>query len=510
MTNLWYVFSCVLTIPEIGQPKMASVKVLLALLAVAWAAPKPHVIFFVIDDMGWSNIGYHNDNAKTPNLDQAAADGVILDRQYTFWYCSPTRSSLMTGRYPLHVSEDNENAETVMGAVPVEMTMLPAKLKTVGYATHHVGKWHLGQIKAGSVPGARGFDTSVGYLGGAEDHYNHTNGGCGCHTAFDLYNGTTGPYYKDADVYGDLLYNELATDTIRRHDASQPLFMYYAAQVLHAPQEAPDRFVNLYNTSYSGDFRIEQGMASVADEAFGNLTQALKDAGMYDNTLIYVGSDNGGPAAKTVSGHSANNYPLRGGKRTAWEGGVRVNSFITGGFVEESMRGKVLDDYIHVADWYPTIAKLAGVDPSDPVPNMPGVDGMDLWPYLSGQTTSSNRTELPLVSGSRGAIIVGDYKLVRGEQDYGFWQGPVYPNQTTDHKHEPQVLCGTGCLFNIREDPTEHNDLAKTMPDKFNELLQRAQYWDAKAFKPDRGTFDKSLCCDYMKNHRGFCGPVLP
>eukprot|EP00045_Choanoeca_perplexa_P013861 m.159069 g.159069 ORF g.159069 m.159069 type:complete len:493 (+) comp16480_c0_seq3:1-1479(+) len=484
---------------------------LLALVGCIAAAPKPNIILYVVDDMGYSNIGYHNDHVLTPNFDQAAADGVKLERQYTFWYCSPTRSSLMTGRYPLHVSEDNDNAGTLVGAVPVEMTMIPAKLKTAGYSTHHLGKWHLGQIKEGSVPGARGFDTSLGYLGGAEDHYNHTNGGCGCQVAFDLYNGTIGPYYADAGVYGDYLYNKLALDIVSNHDSSRgPLFMYYAAQVMHAPQEAPQRYVDLYNNSYSQDYRIEQGMAAVADEAFGNLTTALKRQGLWDNTLIIMTSDNGGPAAQCVSGHSANNYPLRGGKRTAWEGGVRVNAFVTGGFLPESQRGKTLTDYIHVADWYPTIAKLAGVDPSDPVSGMPDVDGIDMWPYVSGQSTSSNRTELPLISGSRGAIIVGDYKLIRGEQDYGFWQGPVYPNASTNHKHEPQVLCGTGCLFNIQEDPTEHNDLAASMPDKLQELLQRAEYWDAKAFNPNRGTFNETLCCDYMKEHQGFCGPLLP
>merc|ERR1712093_80781 len=109
-------------------------------------------------------------------------------------------------------------------------------------------------------------------------------------------------------------------------------------------------------------------MASVADEVMGNMTAALRDLGMWKDTLIILTSDNGGPAGMAVSGHSGNNWPLRGGKRNVFEGGVRVVAALGGGFLPAAIRGLALDGYIHAADWYPTICGLAGIDAHDPNP----------------------------------------------------------------------------------------------------------------------------------------------
>ncbi|EDQ90563.1 arylsulfatase B [Monosiga brevicollis MX1] len=224
--------------------------------------------------------------------------------------------------------------------------MLPKKLKTAGYATHQVGKWHLGQTHVGNTPVGHGFDSSFGYLGGAEDHWNHTNGGCDCGTAFDMWN-STAPAYSVANdgIYGDEHFWRHAERIIEAHDPAQPLFMYIALQTMHAPQEVPSAYSTLYNGTEN--FNVEQGMATFADEVYGNVTAALKAKGMWDNLLLVLIL----VVDEKVSGSMANNYPLRGGKRTAWEGGMRVNSFVQGGLLPQAALGTEKHGYIHVADW---------------------------------------------------------------------------------------------------------------------------------------------------------------
>merc|ERR1719450_869853 len=161
--------------------------------------------------------------------------------------------------------------------------------------------------------------------------------------------------------------------------------MYVALQSMHAPQEVPSKYSDMYAKHFV-DFKIMNGMASISDEVFANLTVALKARGMWNDTLIIMTSDNGGPAGLLSSGHSGNNFPLRGGKTNLFEGGVRVVASLGGGFIPTSIRGKTFDGYMHAADWYPTICGLAGINASDPnpfAPEIPNIDGFDLWPYIS-------------------------------------------------------------------------------------------------------------------------------
>jgi hypothetical protein len=132
---------------------------------------KPHIVMVVVDDLGWHNVGWHNPEMITPNADRLVADGMTLDRSYQFWYCAPTRSSIMTGRLPYHVNQIILEDNAVDLNAPKEMTAMPKKLKEGGYATHMVGKWHVGLDHPRATPNGRGFDTSKGYLTAAEDHW---------------------------------------------------------------------------------------------------------------------------------------------------------------------------------------------------------------------------------------------------------------------------------------------------------------------------------------------------
>lgn len=467
------------------------------------------MILFVVDDQGWANVGHHNDLVITPNMDALAKEGATLDRHYVYRWCAPTRSSLMTGREPYHVLEK-------VNYVSRGMTMLPAKLQQVGYSTHHVGKWHLGNLQDWMIPVNRGFNTSLGYLSGGEDHYTQVNragGPFGCE-AIDLWQ-NHGPAYGMNGRYGEYIYNDEIQRVVKGHDTSVPLFMYVALQSMHAPQQVPSKYSDMYSSHFK-DFQIMNGMATISDEVLGNLTQALKARGMWDDTLIIMTSDNGGPAGKASSGHSGNNFPLRGGKTNLFEGGVRVTAALGGGFLPKAARGARLDGYMHAADWYPTICGLAGIDAADPnpqAPEIPDVDGFDLWPYISGKVTKSPRTEIMLASeeANKGgaAIISGPYKLIVGLQSYGFWTSPNYPNASTDHSKEKTVDCGAGCLFNIIDDPSEYTDLAASMPEKLAELQALWQKRNATKYWPEKLALDPVKCAAYAKAHKGFEGPYL-
>merc|ERR1712232_1168235 len=192
-------------------------------------------------------------------------------------------------------------------------------------------------------------------------------------------------------TYGDYLYVGRAVETIMKHDPSKPLFYYLAMQCAHSPMEAPQKYLDLYDKN-STPSQVEYAFSSVIDAGIENVTRALKSKGMWENTLLVVSSDNGGPAFSDQ--HAASNFPLRGGKYTYFEGGIRVNAFVTGGFLPAPMRGKNISSPVHVCDWYATFCGLAGVDPKDDHEGVPPLDSLDQWPVISGASQEDVRKEV--------------------------------------------------------------------------------------------------------------------
>jgi len=291
---------------------------------------------------------------------------------------------------------------------------------------------------------------------------------------------------------------------------------------MHAPQEVPAQYSNLFpSPQYSPDYAIQNGMGNIADEVLGNVTSLLQAKGMWDNTLLIYTSDNGGPSGEAASGHSANNYPLRGGKTNFFQGGVRVSAFVAGGFLPTAVRGQHRTGYLHSCDWYPTVLGLAGGDPTDDHPLVPSVDGLNMWPYLTGAAGESPRTEIMIGTeritqkdgekgGWNGALISGDLKIILGIQSYGFWTGPVYPNATTNHSAEHSFNCNEGCLFNITQDPSEYTDLASTKPIELAAMQALFRERNKTMFEtPKRGT-DMTTCQAFVAKHHGFVGPYQP
>ena len=232
------------------------------------------------------------------------------------------------------------------------------------------------------------------------------------------------------------------------------------------------------------------------------MVDALKARSMWSNTLLVVSSDNGG----YLSG--ANNYPLKGTKDSDWQGGIRVNAFVSGGFLPATMRGKKTEGYIHLADWYSTFCGLAGVDPTDQLAasaGLPGIDSLDMWPLISGQTSTSPRTDIPI---SLNTLISGDYKILTGTVPMAGWTEEIHPKSNSVSLPD-QSCTKRGCLYNIKDDPEERSDLASTMPSVLRSMRSRLQGYQATHFDPDRGSVSPAACDSALGIYQGFWGPFV-
>mmetsp|Transcript_17250 Transcript_17250/g.55488 ORF Transcript_17250/g.55488 Transcript_17250/m.55488 type:complete len:359 (+) Transcript_17250:348-1424(+) len=285
------------------------------------------------------------------------------------------------------------------------------------------------------------------------------------------------------------------------------------------------------------------------DDTVAALVGALKERGMWSSTLFAFASDNGGPIYRPGG---ANNHPLKGGKYSDWEGGVRANAFLAGGALPPAAAGKAYDGLFSVADWYSTFCELAGEDPADleaqqantwlrarRLPQLPPVDGVSHWAALSGRSAPP-RSEVHL---SAQALLVARgralYKIVTGEQPYSRWTGSVYPNcsapaagpgvqqplfadlrvlgrrlSVSADPHEEAALtwqqdCGAaGCLFDVASDPSEHADLSDALPALRAELAALLTDRNRGNFAPRRGISSLRACAEGVRNG-GYYGPFV-
>ena len=483
-----------------------AIKVILALLfltSAAHAAAKPNLVFVLVDDWGHADVSFRNPAISMPNFQDLADNGLILNRHYVFKYCSPSRASFLTGRWPHHAHQYNINYGIQLGA-NINMTMLPAKLKTAGYKTHMVGKWHEGYFDPAYLPINRGFDTSSGFLNGGEDHMNQKRA---CAVDFwknndvDSRNGTYDAYHYRSDL----------TDIFNNHNTEDPFFLYLPLHNVHSPFQAPDEWLNVYPKNSTCDIRrTYQAMVSVADNITGHVVEWLKKKKMWDNTLIVVSADNGGAQCM------GSNYPLKGAKTTFFEGGVRVLAFASGGLIPEDMKGKSTDGFIHIADWYTTLCKLAGVDPTDSGTGKFDVDGKDIWPIITGSNSTSPHEEIVLGYNfaGKGAIISGKYKLIVGPQvgrcDSLMWSPLDYPC----HKGPTGEDCTPHCLYDIINDPGEKNNLVDKEPEILTMMLDKYNaYSKEPSDMQDQGYHDMASlpvykdACKYMSENGGYWRP---
>jgi arylsulfatase A-like enzyme len=414
------------------------------------AAPlKPSIVFILSDDQGWADVGWHGGEILTPNLDKIAAAGAKLDQFYVLPVCSPTRAALLTGRYPMRLGMQTGVVRPyAQYGLPLEERTLPQALREAGYTTAICGKWHLGHFRPEYLPTRRGFDHQYGHYNGAIDYYKlERDGGADWH--------------RDDKVchdegYSTSLIAQEAVRLINVQPKDKPLFLYVPFNAPHTPLQVPEEYKAPYG-ELPEPRRTYAGMLAAMDEAIGCILAALDETGIRENTLIIFASDNGGEEPGKVGSNS----PLRGGKYTLYEGGVRVCA--AAAWPGHIKPGITISEPIHMVDWYPTLLKLAGASLDQKLP----LDGLDIWPTITAGKPSPHSEILLNAEPKRGAIRVGDWKLIINGAD------------ARSRKSGQRVE-----LFNLAEDPNETRNLAAEQPEKVQALRGRYKALAAQAVPP--------------------------
>ncbi|XP_052740683.1 arylsulfatase I-like [Bicyclus anynana] len=483
-------------------------------------ANRPNIVFIIADDMGWDDVSFHgSDQIQTPNIDLLAYSGVALERYYSHCVCTPSRAALLTGKfayvtgmqgYPLTNGEDR--------ALPTIEKILPQYLKEHGYATHLVGKWHVGLSRVEYLPTSRGFDSHFGHRGGYIDYYEYDlleTWNIGDVSGYDLFRNLS--FARDVEGYITDVYNEEAKSVIKSHDISKPLFLMVAHNAPHsgneqAPLQAPREVVRELRHIELPQRRYYAAMVKKLDDSVGDIVKALLEKGILENTIIIFISDNGGITSQAFANY-ASNWPLRGLKSSPFEGGVRVNGLVWSKNLTQSQH--LWKGYMHVVDWLPTLSKAIDIDPPT------NIDGIDLWDSIVSNEASKRDVIVEIDDYTGFAYIIsGDYKLVTGEvlANYCTYQGnkhkgiagsgPSYKSSIeksavysvlsrigvpflysdTNLRNEIKISCdvdtskdlcypgnGTVCLYNIKEDPCESTDLSTSKPDIVDKLTSRLQ-----------------------------------
>ncbi|MEM1219277.1 MAG: sulfatase-like hydrolase/transferase, partial [Bacteroidota bacterium] len=245
----------------------------------------PNILLIVVDDMGWNDVGYHGSEIRTPNLDRLATEGVELNRFYAHSACTPTRSSLMTGKTALRLGCVNPIAKNNTLGLPLSEKILPQYFKDRGYATALIGKWHLGRYQKEYWPYNRGFDYFYGNLTGGVGHYDHVHGG-----SLDWQrNGIT----VNDEGYTTHLLTEEAIQMLTQHRV-QPLFLELCYAAPHMPNEAPAETVATYPQIKNKNRQLHAAMVTEVDRSIQRIVETLEETGLLENTIIWFLSDNGG------------------------------------------------------------------------------------------------------------------------------------------------------------------------------------------------------------------------
>jgi arylsulfatase A len=418
-------------------------------------AEKPSVILILADDQGSVDLGcYGSKDLHTPHTDRLAAEGVRFTQFYAGApICSPSRAATLTGRWPARagVPGNVSSQRGGPGGLPPGEVTLAEMFRAAGYATAHVGKWHLGYAP-GRMPRAHGFDHSFGHMGGCIDNYSHFFYWSGPNV-HDLWRNEV-EVFHDGEYFPDLMLRE-AVEFMERH-RDGPFFLYYALNTPHYPYQGDvkwlDRFRHLpYPRNLYAAFVAAQ------DERLGRLFAKVKELGLRERTIIVFHSDNGHSTEERAhyGGGSAGTY--RGAKFSLFEGGIRVPAIVS--WPGQLPRDEVREQVAHACDLLPTLAELTGV-------KRPSVhlDGRSLARVLrDGQAPSPHAGGALHWQVGRGAnadwaVREGPWKLIGNARDTG---------QSAAHSERIPLF-----LAHLERDPGETINLAERHPERVARLRE--------------------------------------
>jgi len=414
--------------------------VVLTLLVAPLAARKPNVIIIFTDDQGSIDLKcYGAKDLVTPHMDGLAKRGVKFTQFYSAApVCSPSRVGLMTGRTPQHGGLSGNVPLDSVGMPSAQITIAEA-LKKEGYATAHIGKWHLGHSKK-TIPNAQGFDHSFGHLVGCIDNYSHFFYWSGPNK-HDLWrNGKE--VFHNGQFFPGLMVKEAGEFIVQNQE--KPFFIYFALNTPHYPyQGSPEWLEHYQDLPYPRN--LYAAFLSTTDDRVGNLLRKVEEAGLSEETIIIFQSDHG--ASQEVRAHKGGGSagPHRGGKFSLYEGGIRVPAIIS--WPGQLPQNEVREQLATGCDWFPTILELCGVPPADHK-----IDGKSLVPILKSAEAKTRHPEFHWKSGKATAVRQGNWKLVVSEE-----------------KTE---------LFDLPHDLGEAENLATKNPEVVAKLVKASQrYW---------------------------------
>ncbi len=430
--------------------RFVPVLIALGMSATAGERTKPNVLFFYADDLGYAEVGcYGGREVPTPHIDSIATNGIRFTQGYVSApLCSPSRAGLMTGRYPTRFGHEN-NSMAGGKTLPLTETTMANRMKALGYATGIVGKWHLGEAVE-SLPVRRGFDDFYGVTANPGSYFHPRN------FLDSRVSAEVQPVRQEA-FYTTGAFASFASEWIRRHKDA-PWFLYLPFNAVHKPHEAPEKYLSRFAHIADPARRQFDGMLSAMDDAVGAVLGTVRDLGLETNTLVFFISDNGAP-----QGREGGNTPLRGGKHTTWEGGIRLPFLMQ--WKGTLPAGTTFGKPAVQLDVLPTCVAAGGgtIDPAWKL------DGVNLLPYLRGKVKEGPHETLYWRIDRMWAVRHGDWKLVHGSP------GAQAPE-----------------LFDLSKDTAEAHDLAASMPDKVKELRALWEGWNATQAPPKQAAVAKA------------------
>jgi arylsulfatase A-like enzyme len=418
--------------------------------AVESSSAKPNILVILSDDHGYGDVGFQGcKDIPTPNLDRLASEGVHCTQGYVSHpYCSPSRAGMLTGRYQARFGHEHNPRylpENHQEGLPLSETILPQFLLKAGYATGWIGKWHLGGAPEFHAEN-RGFQETFGFLSGLHHYLNWEP---------DLKKDALLPIERngkpvEVKEHLTIAFGHEAVGFVRRHK-DEPWFLYLAFNAPHDPHEPTPERLARFKDIPDKKRRGYAAQVSLLDDAIGETLAAVKETGQDKRTLVFFFSDNGAPVSKSNGGSGPNggqNTPLRDGKHSVYEGGVRVPFVVR--WPGKLPAGATYNKMVSSLDVFPTALACAGV----PMPTDRPYDGVNLIPYLSGDNKGTPHEQLfwRLNERHQAAANDGQKKLVKD-------------GSTPDQ------------LFDLTADLGESQNIAESDPNTTTKLNQALHTW---------------------------------
>ncbi|MFK7936725.1 MAG: sulfatase-like hydrolase/transferase [Saprospiraceae bacterium] len=413
----------------------------------------PNVIIIYTDDQGTIDANcYGAKDLFTPNMDRLAATGVKFNQFYAAAaVCSPSRAALLTGKTPLAAGLPG-NAPSLAGeaGMPTEQVTIAEKLKANGYATGHIGKWHLGYTDA-TMPNGQGFDYSFGHMGGCIDNYSHFFywDGPNRHDLWE--NGEE--VWMDGEYFQDII-SEKANDFIETHQ-DKPFLLYYALNLPHYPLQGTTKWREHYQDLAHPRDKYAAALSTV-DERIGVLLDQLETLNLRENTIVIFQSDHGHSTETRTFGGGGSAGIYRGAKFSLFEGGIRVPAIISYPKVipQQAEREQMSVN----VDWFPTILDLCGIEYQSNE-----FEGKSLQNVIMKNAASAHSAFWWYQNKHTWAVRKGDWKLLRNP---------------TDHSNKAPITESDSLfLVNLQTHPNEMTNMVKEHPEKVAELTLTYQEW---------------------------------